>query len=59
MLSRLWRGVTDTHLIEEKFLESAEARKLHKVAAENLDAYESAAKLVKPSAVEDAPEQRG
>jgi len=56
MLSRLWRGVTDTHLIEEKFLESAEARKLHKVAAENLDAYESAAKLVKPSAVEDAPE---
>ena len=40
----------------EKFLESAEARKLHKVAAENLDAYESAAKLVKPSAVVDAPE---
>ncbi|NCP19754.1 MAG: DNA topoisomerase (ATP-hydrolyzing) subunit B [Erythrobacter sp.] len=52
MINRLWRGVTDSHLVEEKFLESAEARKLHKVAAENLDAYESAAKLVKPSAVE-------
>jgi DNA gyrase subunit B len=59
-LDRLWRGVTDSHLIDEKFLDSAEARKLHKVAAENLDAYESAARLVKPSVAEaEAAEQDG
>jgi len=47
-LDRLWRGVTDSHLIEEKFLESAEARKLHKVAGEEVDAYAAPSRLVKP-----------
>ena len=36
---RLWRGVTDVHEIEAKFLDSAEARKLHRVAGEFADVY--------------------
>ena len=47
---RLWRGVTDAHLFEGKFLESAEARKLHSVAAEEAGAYDTPAVLKKVSA---------
>lgn len=43
---RLWRGVTDHHIIEPGFLASAEARKLHGLAAEEAATYASAAKLV-------------
>jgi DNA gyrase subunit B len=43
---RLWRGVTDHHIIEATFLASAEARKLHTLAAEEAQTYVSAAKLV-------------
>jgi len=43
---RLWRGVTDHHVIEAAFLTSAEARKLHGLAAEQADSFASAAKLV-------------
>ena len=43
---RLWRGVTDHHIVEAGFLVSAEARKLHALAAEQSDAYSRAAKLV-------------
>ena len=32
VLRRLWRGVTDHHVIDHKFLVSAEARKLHGLA---------------------------
>ena len=39
LLKRLWRGVTDAHVIEKGFLVSAEARKLHGLAAEHLPAY--------------------
>jgi DNA gyrase subunit B len=39
LLKRLWRGVTDAHVIEHGFLISAEARKLHGLAAEHLPAY--------------------
>src|SRR5687767_2328257 len=39
LLKRLWRGVTDAHVIEKGFLVSAEARKLHALAAEQLPAY--------------------
>ena len=35
----MWRGVTDAHVIEKGFLVSAEARKLHALAAEQLPAY--------------------
>jgi DNA gyrase subunit B len=39
ILRRLWRGVTDAHLIEPAFVASAEARKLHSLAAEQLAVY--------------------
>ena len=47
---RLWRGVTDHHIIEAAFLMSAEARKLHKLASEETASYETPARLVKVSA---------
>ena len=43
---RLWRGVTDHHIVEAAFLLSAEARKLHTLAAEHAASYTAAAKLV-------------
>ncbi len=42
---RLWRGVTDVHEIEAKFLDSAEARKLHRVAGEFADVYAAPVRL--------------
>lgn len=48
---RLWRGVTDHHMIEENFLQSAEARKLHKLAREEKDSYMVPARLVKSGTV--------
>jgi DNA gyrase subunit B len=39
LLRRAWRGVTDAHLIEPSFLVSAEARKLHALAAEQAAVY--------------------
>ena len=39
LLRRLWRGVTDAHVIEPSFLVSAEARKLHALANEQAAAY--------------------
>jgi DNA gyrase subunit B len=36
---RLWRGVTDHHIVEPAFLVSAEARKLHALAAEQSAQY--------------------
>jgi DNA gyrase subunit B len=47
---RLWRGVTDHHIVEASFIVSAEARKLHGLAAEQADSYANAAKLVRASA---------
>jgi len=43
---RLWRGVTDHHIIEAAFLTSAEGRKLHALAAEQADSYAAVSKLV-------------
>ncbi|QNE31612.1 DNA topoisomerase (ATP-hydrolyzing) subunit B [Sphingomonas sp. NBWT7] len=43
---RVWRGVTDHHVIEAAFVASAEARKLHAVASEQADTYAHASKLV-------------
>ncbi len=48
---RLWRGVTDHHIIDAAFLMSAEARKLHKLASEETESYETPARLVKVTAV--------
>ncbi|MCB2086363.1 MAG: DNA gyrase subunit B, partial [Sphingomonadaceae bacterium] len=44
---RLWRGVTDVHEVEAKFLDSAEARKLHGLAEQNAELYARPAQLVK------------
>ncbi len=49
---RLWRGVTDVHEIEASFVTSAEARKLHRLAAEQAEVYVSPAHLVKTNAAE-------
>ncbi|MFL0414215.1 DNA topoisomerase (ATP-hydrolyzing) subunit B [uncultured Sphingomonas sp.] len=43
---RFWRGVTDHHIVEAAFVSSAEARKLHGLAAEHADLYDSARKLI-------------
>ncbi len=46
VLRRLWRGVTDHHIVDHKFVASAEARKLHALAAEQAPAYASQSRLV-------------
>ncbi len=59
---RFWRGVTDHHIVEAAFVSSAEARKLHGLAAEHADLYESARKLVSIKAADRAdetPEEEG
>ncbi|RSY79103.1 DNA topoisomerase (ATP-hydrolyzing) subunit B [Sphingomonas koreensis] len=43
---RLWRGVTDHHIVEAAFLTSAEGRKLHALAAEQAESYAAVSKLV-------------
>ena len=43
---RLWRGVTDHHVIEHGFVGSAEARKLHTLASEESQSYLTPARLV-------------
>ena len=47
---RVWRGVTDHHIIEAAFVGSAEARKLHALAEEQGDAFAQTAKLVSSKA---------
>jgi DNA gyrase subunit B len=57
LVKRLWRGVTDAHPIEAAFLTSAEARKLARLAAENVEVYASPVRLVRAgSAVEEVVE---
>ncbi|MBB4614473.1 DNA topoisomerase (ATP-hydrolyzing) subunit B [Novosphingobium taihuense] len=48
-VKRVWRGVTDHHVIEAGFLVSAEARKLARLAAENAEVYAGMARLVRAS----------
>jgi DNA gyrase subunit B len=59
VFSRVWRGVTDAHLIEHGFIGSAEARKLHRLAGEQADVYTAPARLTKggpdPEPEPDAP----
>ncbi|MEO0870758.1 MAG: DNA gyrase subunit B, partial [Pseudomonadota bacterium] len=52
--SRLWRGVTDVHDIEARFLASTEALKLHSLAGPQAEAYATPVRLIKAS---DAPEE--
>jgi DNA gyrase subunit B len=59
LIKRMWRGVEDVHEIEARFLDSAEARKLHRLVSEFVDVFGSAARFVKagnepePAPVED------
>ncbi|HEX8381224.1 MAG TPA: DNA topoisomerase (ATP-hydrolyzing) subunit B [Allosphingosinicella sp.] len=46
VLRRLWRGVTDHHVVDHKFVASAEARKLHGLTAEQAASYAAASRLV-------------
>ncbi len=63
LLKRLWRGVTDAHIIEPTFLASAEARKLHALAAEQSATYAKPAVLktlkkggpASPTSVQEEP----
>ena len=56
-LERLWRGVTDYHIIDAKFLESAEGRKLHRVAGEQADAYATTSRLMSAKKADDEEAQ--
>ena len=47
---RIWRGVTDVHDIDAAFLDSAEARKLHRLASENAEIFARPVRLVKNGA---------
>jgi DNA gyrase subunit B len=53
--ARVWRGVTDAHEIEAKFLDSAEARKLHKLCAEHASAFLTPSRFAR-SGAEPEPE---
>jgi len=56
-VDRVWRGVTDNHTIEAAFLAGAEARKLARLAQENIEVYAGPVNLVKGSAeAEPEPE---
>jgi DNA gyrase subunit B len=57
VLRRLWRGVTDHHVVDHKFIASAEARKLHGLTAEQAAAYASASRLVSMKSSAAAPEE--
>jgi DNA gyrase subunit B len=46
VLRRLWRGVTDHHIVDHKFVASVEARKLHALTAEQAPAYAEASRLI-------------
>ncbi len=50
VFARKWRGVTDAHEIEGKFLDSAEARKLHRIAEEHADAFAQPSSFTRGSA---------
>ena len=49
-ICRVWRGVTDHHVIEAGFLVSAEARKLARLCGEVASIYASNARLVRAGA---------
>jgi DNA gyrase subunit B len=56
VFARVWRGVTDAHEIEAKFLDSAEARKLHRVAEEHAADFASPSRFARSSESEPEPE---
>src|SRR4029077_13326525 len=57
LLKRLWRGVTDAHMIEPSFLASAEARKLDTLAKEQGGSYSKPSTLRTLKKAAPAPAQ--
>ncbi|HEX8402046.1 MAG TPA: DNA topoisomerase (ATP-hydrolyzing) subunit B [Allosphingosinicella sp.] len=57
VLKRLWRGVTDWHVVDAKFLVSAEARKLHSLTAEQIATYATQSRLVSSKSAAAAAEE--
>jgi len=53
---RLWRGVTDVHDIDARFLTSTEALKLHGLAGPQAEAYVQAVRLVRAAEAVEEPE---
>ena len=62
-LQRLWRGVTDHHIIEASFLASQEARRLHALVEEVAENYVAGSRLVAigkaPVVIEEPAETDG
>jgi DNA gyrase subunit B len=56
VFERLWRGVTDVHLIDARFLASTEALKLHGLAAAQADAYAAPVRLVRAGDIAEEPD---
>ena len=52
---RLWRGVTDVHDIEARFLTSTEAHKLHGLAGMHAETYATPCHFVKTAAADPDP----
>nr|WP_089220351.1 DNA topoisomerase (ATP-hydrolyzing) subunit B [Sphingomonas laterariae] len=53
-LVRLWRGVSDHHIVDGAFVTSQEARKLHALASEQAEAYATTARIVAAKVAEKA-----
>ena len=56
VFERLWRGVTDVHEIDARFLSSTEAHKLHTLAAAQADTYAAPVSLVRAGDMPEEPE---
>lgn len=56
VFERLWRGVTDVHEIDARFLASTEAHKLHSLAAAQADTYAAPVNLVRAGEEAEEPE---
>ncbi|PTQ13446.1 DNA topoisomerase (ATP-hydrolyzing) subunit B [Sphingomonas oleivorans] len=54
---RLWRGVTDHHVVDAAFVGSTEARKLHALAAEQAESYATTSRLVSIKQAEKAEDE--
>jgi DNA gyrase subunit B len=56
VFERLWRGVTDVHEIDARFLSSTEAHKLHGLAAAQAETYSAPVSLMRGDAAPEEPE---
>jgi DNA gyrase subunit B len=56
VFERLWRGITDVHEIDPRFLASTEAHKLHSLAAPQAEIYAAPVRLVRVGDASAEPE---